>query len=254
MKVSLIAVVYNCFAKEVSAFNQSYEDLRKTLLDNSTDETIKEENKKFCQDSNIKYFDNGGNVGLAKAYNRAIADLEEGEALAIFDEDTFIPDDFIKEAVKGLEEADIVVPIVKSGDKIISPSSLAGKKVVKYSGKNLTAINSGTVIKKEVFDKIGGYNEDMFLDYIDHEFMERCLKTKVKVKVFSKELNQTFFARENTDKVKALRRFEIFLDDFKVFCKESKGYYKLKTFKMALKNFIKYKSSEFFKARKERLK
>ena len=84
--------------------------------------------------------------------------------------------------------------------------------------EELCGINSGMAINLQIFRKYR-YNEEIFLDYVDHNFLRDMRKYKKKVVILNVKIRQTFSS--NTDsKEKALIRFKIFKKDINVFYKK----------------------------------
>jgi len=243
-----------------NAAKPSCTDLKIWVCDNTTTQWIKEENKKACKEENWIYIDMKGNQGLSKAYNKALVEIPEKEWVILFDQDTFIPEYFFIELLKSIKKstsADLHVPYVESLGRRISPSIIYGhiirnKKNVK-NGENsqITAINSGMAIHRSVFVDVGFYNEELFLDCIDHFFIRRYKKKKKKLAVFNCTLQQAFSGDDHSNYIKELQRFKIFKNDFYIFCMDSVGgkiYYVCKIFLRALKLSLIHKNDSFLKA------
>lgn len=251
MAITVVIVVYNFDVSLVRAIElgKKFSCVKQTIiLDNSVNENIIAGNEAYCGLNGLVYVKNDGNIGLSKAYNVAIRMVNDEDAIAIFDQDTAIDGYDLNVALPYLSTYDVVLPTVYSKGRILSPSSLKRDKVVPY-GRELfiTGINSGMIIKKSVFDKVGYYNEKMFLDYIDHEFMRRCNENCIRILALETiSLNQGFSDDEQHSLSADLTRYKIFIKDFKVFCK-SKKYFYFKSLKRAIKLSLKHKSFAFIK-------
>jgi GT2 family glycosyltransferase len=130
-----------------------------------------------------RYVHDATNGGLAQAYNFAL-DSDPGSAsqwLLLLDQDSTLPDDFLEEVFKALAligQDDLVaaaVPKVLQHGRPISPALVKGgrirpipKPITGVCPFPVTAINAGTLIRKNFLYAIGGFNRQFKLDYLDH--------------------------------------------------------------------------------------
>jgi GT2 family glycosyltransferase len=79
-------------------------------------------------------------------------------------------------------DVNIFVPNIFSGKLLISPTKTNILKSLKQSVTGLlflseyNAINSGMLVNTDALLSVGGYNEDVWLDYSDYEFLSRMRK------------------------------------------------------------------------------
>lgn len=139
----------------------------------------------------IHYEHDPENSGVSRAYNRAAIKAKELglDKILILDQDTAFDLEMLKEYENAYEkhgDGFIYAPVVKNevGDKIYSPAhfkDFVGKVQVidefifseNYSLEGKSLINSGLMIPLRVFDMIGGYNENLKLDFSDIYFIEK---------------------------------------------------------------------------------
>ena len=119
--------------------------------------------------------------------------------------------------------------------------------------ESITAINSGMIIKTNVYNNVK-YNEDLFLDYIDHDFLRNIRKQNKKICIIDEDINQNFSRDEkNINLNKALVRFKIYKRDFKKYCYNAgikgKVFYRINILKLILVYTLEYKTLLFIKAR-----
>lgn len=182
MKILIVIVLYHCElqnSKTYQTFNRKEESL--LVFDNS----------EKAQDitsytENALYIHNESNIGLSACYNQAaVYAKEQGyDWLLFLDQDTDFSgvsiDDYLS-AISAHPECKLVAPMVKCGVYTMSPMkykhhfALFSKNTYKgvVDVKDLSIINSGLCVSLEAFEKSGGYNETVFLDYSDHEFLRR---------------------------------------------------------------------------------
>lgn len=223
-----IIVVYNKYVDDSVTYNclKKVGNINIVVCDNSTQNF---DNKEKVEQDGYVYVNMNGNCGLSKAYNRAIDRIQglnpkmQGFVM-LFDDDTFIPVDYFNAIGQAIEsnQADIYLPIVEDEVGILSPSIMkkyychrAPGDVWSIKEKELCGINSGMTIRLSIFLDYR-YDEAIFLDYVDHNFLRDMRKRNHKVKIVDTKIKQTFSS--NTDsKEKAMVRFKIFKKDINKF-------------------------------------
>ena len=222
-----LIVIYEKKIDESNTFNFMKSHLNVVnliIFDNSTDLDILKYNKKYISKLNIKYYCFKKNLGLSKAYNFVIKStkFQKNDYLIILDDDTHLNEDYISSVKDNLSgEYDILLPIVKTNKIIMSPSNIQFKARIKTIKniddiiiKKISAINSGMVVKMSVYNDIL-YNENLFLDYVDHDFMKNIHKYNKKIKILNSTIFQDY-SREGGGFSKT--RYKIYRQDFKKFC------------------------------------
>ncbi len=123
---------------------------------------------------------NDSNYGLAVAFNQLCAAARAAgfEWLLLLDQDSALPDDFalrFRSAMESLRSA----PGIFAANYF---TRLAGATLPGYAvpqgqktGRVLTAINSGSLIHLGTHEALGGYDEALFIDHVDHDY---CLRLK----------------------------------------------------------------------------
>jgi GT2 family glycosyltransferase len=132
-----------------------------------------------------EYIHDPSNSGLAVAYNYALkhAIINGYKWILLLDHDSVLPKEFLHEAFQILNENidksdDVVaiVPRVVQKRLKVSPAlhmwgaRINPKKKI-MTGKHIgriTAINSGNLIRTSFLSKIGGFNNEFKIDYLDH--------------------------------------------------------------------------------------
>lgn len=212
------SLTYQCLKKQ--------DNLQIIVCDNSTKDF---DNKKFVENDGFYYVNMHENAGLSKAYNAAldvISSINEDMKgyVSLFDDDTFIPDIYFLKLRSEIrtKKSDIFLPIVKDEVGILSPSVMkkyychrAPENIWSVKQDELCGINSGMAIRLKIFKKYR-YNENIFLDYVDHNFLRDMRKRHRRVSIMDVEIQQTFSSNVR-DKEKELIRFKIFKKDINEF-------------------------------------
>lgn len=139
---------------------------------------------------NVQYVHDKVNAGVSKAYNSGAAYglTIKKSWLLLLDQDTVFPSNFpviYEDAVNAQPDLQLFAPVLRTqyGD-IMSPGIYKRKRVYwvkempegKYSIQQYSPVNSGLLISLAAFQKAGGYNEAVRLDFADFQFIERFAK------------------------------------------------------------------------------
>jgi glycosyltransferase involved in cell wall biosynthesis len=133
-----------------------------------------------------RYIHDRSNPGVSKAYNQgaAVARNEGKKWLLLLDQDTTFPPEAIQQYLAGMREdseAVMFAPILRAGAKYISPCkfslgrghSLSAVSPGALPFKKRSVLNSGMMVQLKAFDAVGGFNENIPLDFSDHDFCRR---------------------------------------------------------------------------------
>ena len=220
--------------------------------------------KEYQQNDFIEviYNHNSENVGISKAYNTiALFAKENGFDYILFlDQDTELPLNFLSEYTNMLEKnVDIAAPLIYEGEKLLSPAGYKNYRSSSYKKiesnvirlKNNSCINSGLLIRTVFFEKVGGYNEKLRLDFCDHEFIKRVSHFTKDLNIIPVKLKQNFSTNTNPSD-KALFRYSLFTKDVEAFKRINNGDLRI-TFFVDLPHLIRltlqYRSLAFIKQR-----
>ena len=240
--LAFVIVIYNrqCSESETLAAFDGQLGLRALIVDNSDSPEIIMSNEDFSRSRGYIYVAMGENKGLSCAYNRAISLLDsQVRYVALLDDDTTLPDDYFLTLFRVLASdvnADIFLPTVLASGRMISPCIRRGALFFRadrkdlnrlIEGRRVSAINSGMVLSLEHISRLNGpFDENLFLDCIDHDFMYNQLVVhQSKMSLYPVTLQQRFFDRNPSrtmdDASEQRRRFAIFSRDYIYFCRKN---------------------------------
>lgn len=226
-----VIVIYNIRCCEsVTLKSMMNQGVRPVVVDNST---INLGNREYCKEHDADYVDMHGNAGLSKAYNRAIGYIKAKggcDYILWLDDDTEVPEDYIKRLESAIEtnpENKVYLPIVKSANTgYLSPNIMRNMHTYRINsldeiGDNMiSAINSGMMVNMDVYDSYR-YDEKLFLDCIDHDFMTYVGQCKLPVYIMSEPaLYQNFSGDESGSLKGKLARHRIYSADYRYFRKK----------------------------------
>ncbi|MDE5868881.1 MAG: hypothetical protein K2H18_01500 [Muribaculaceae bacterium] len=230
-----VVVLYRQRLFECNAFKSLLADRRNVFIyDNSPDATAPDN-----LPEGWRYVSDPANPGLSVAYNEAAKYATEHgfKWMMITDQDT----EYASGAAERYEklpqsypDEEIFIPRVKvSGGLFMSPvpkrNYMPSLEKVPLTGSidlsKSAVINSGLLIKLDSFEKSGGYNEKVFLDFSDFQFIDRFSAICKKGMVTEEMIEQSFSANDD--------KGEMPLKRFRLFCRSLRGYEK-KDFKTRL--------------------
>ena len=179
-KISIIIVNYN--GKELlqkcleSLFKTNYENFEVILVDNnSTDNSIEFVTKEYPKIIVIKL---DSNKGFAEPNNIG-AKIAKGEYLLFLNNDTVTTSNFISEMIKVLEKDQRVAIcqslLLRPNGDIDSSGDFIDRIGIVYNSKTkidqIKEISSARgacmMIRKKIFDKLGGFDEKFFFSFED---------------------------------------------------------------------------------------
>lgn len=175
------------------------------------------------KNKNIIYVHCSENKGISCAYNQAAEYAYDNNYrwIMLLDQDTTFNADYFPKLIQCLKdnkEIQCFFPVHKLQNGLyLSPvrsyfkmSRLSrDKSGGKLKFKNHAIINSGLLIDVSLFKIVGGYNEKVFLDYSDFQFIERLSKYSTEGICVDSICIQNF-SNNVTDFNKLLERFKLF--------------------------------------------
>lgn len=123
------------------------------------------------------YLHNGKNEGIARRLNQAtrIASSEGFEFLMTMDQDSFFESEHIRNYIDTISHDPKKEDIASFGIQIEK------SKASEINGQDLL-ITSGSIVQVRAALEIGGFDENLFIDYVDTEFCFRSWKKGFKTK------------------------------------------------------------------------
>jgi len=212
---------------------------------------------------NINYISMNGNKGLSKAYNAAISMINHNKenAIIFLDQDTKINEDYFNIVKNILQDNDniyLLAPYVYDIKGLLSPCRMMFnhayriKEKPKESFLNISLINSGLCVRADVFERIT-FNNNLFLDYIDHDFIMKFKKYYGYKKIALVDISfyQEFSGSAIEPLLKKIKRFNIYKYDYIEYAKNNKLLLVIAVIRLifrALKLGIQYKTNKFILA------
>ena len=190
MKIEGAVVLYNPNNNVIDNIKSYLKPLNKLyVIDNSE---IPNNNEEMFKDPKIKYVSNGGNKGIANALNVAckMAIEDKADWVLTMDQDSSFKNGAFEKMITFLEEL--------KRNKIMqetlgtSIDNLAVLSALQRTGMNiddklegidfpLVVMTSGNLINMDIYQKIGGFKDWLFIDAVDFEYCLNAKKHRYKV-------------------------------------------------------------------------
>lgn len=222
-KISGVVVLYNPKEEVITNIGTYIKKLEKLyVVDNSETSKkliIKEILKNY---SNIEYINLKGNMGIAKALNIGIENFlnSDSDFILTMDQDSYFSEDNLEKLLKKIESEK------ESKDSIFSPRHKISdtRFIIKKDKFVKKVITSGNILTKELIKKVGKFNEDFFIDEVDHEYCFRARQKGCRIKVYGGiYLNHSLGERDKNNRLpkflvpthhNAIRRYYITRNKF----------------------------------------
>lgn len=258
----LCVVVYNKKISDLPIFQYPIKQkLDLFIYDNSK---LPQEILNF-ENFNIYYEHDKNNSGVSRAYNRAAIKANElgKNLLLLLDQDSdfklsFIDAYFLSYQKYGNQFLYAPVVIDPDGLKIYSPAYLkcfVGKVQIKndfmykqvYNLQGKSVINSGLMVPLSLFEKIGGYNENLKLDFSDIYFIEKYKALNSKIILVNVELKHSISGDEGMNFHREFLRFKYYCSAARETGRALNTFIFWSPFRRFLRLTLKYRSLKFIK-------
>lgn len=140
--------------------------------------------EEFKSDS-IIFQSNDANKGLSVVYNEIFRKAKElgVEWILILDQDTVISSTLVSSFLGYTHEAEIAILCPQIEDRNDATFMKAQKnEEIEY------CINSGSFVRVEAWERVEGYDENLFIDLVDYDFCKRIRQEGYKIKRLHKEV------------------------------------------------------------------
>jgi GT2 family glycosyltransferase len=171
---------------------------------------------------NVIYYHDPKNSGVAKAYNRAalLAGNLHKTWMLLIDQDMALPVDFFQKLlpyVQRNKETVAFVPQLLDYKGLVSPFKWSlgkGKRIAMKQPvlqfRRFRFANSGALISLDAFNRVGGYEESIPLDFSDIAFGEKLMRITDHFIVTDIVLRHSFSGSADNSFGEELERFKIF--------------------------------------------
>ena len=229
----IACVVYNEKITEIAsrapfeALAEQHPDVRILLFDNSTDAAVQTYNRACDLPAYMTYISNDGNIGLSKAYNKALTMTDREDWILWTDADTEFSPAYLSNtylAAKSNQYHAIAGLVYTKTGSLLSPyyrQQKAEAPTIQPGSAydELYCINSGLCVKRSVYETTGPYDEGLFIDMIDYWLFDELSRHGLnRVYIAGGEIMQDFSANATASREAQLKRYRIYAKDFRHYC------------------------------------
>lgn len=218
LKISCVVVLYNPssdISSRIASYASSVDKIY--LIDNSEAPNNEISNMLRIQFENSEYISMRGNKGIAAALNEGFKHaIKDGYSwMLTMDQDSIFIEGAVEILKKTAEETPEDIAILAP-----YPQQEGVKRRVGYENRFIKlCLTSGNLVRTEAFTRVGGFDEKLFIDFVDHEFNLNLHRNSYKIilcgrAVLLHKLGETSFRRFLGIKVKTtnhnpIRRYYI---------------------------------------------
>lgn len=225
-KVAAIIISYNPDNNLLDSINLLINQVEKIIIVDNGSESEKKKNINLIKDINnekIKVIFNEENLGIATALNIGVKDaLKQGyNWILTMDQDSKVSSNMIEKmfevysTIDESERKDILSIFPNFVDeRIQSIEENSEMNAYEYVDADIT---SGNLLKAEVFDKVGFFDDSLFIDLVDTDFCMRLNEENIKMikvrdailyhSLGESQTVKSIFGKFNTSNHSALRRY-----------------------------------------------
>jgi rhamnosyltransferase len=181
LKIAACIIFYNPFLENISNHKSYINVFEKVYIVDNSEKGFQDFSEAFP--TNTKIISDGCNNGIAKRLNQVcnVAANEGFDFLLTMDQDSFFDESTITKYIECIDSTENKSAISMFGINYEN----------KTNSDNCTCnetkmiITSGSIINLRSFQKIGGFDENLFIDLVDTEYCFRSIKKGFKIIEFS---------------------------------------------------------------------
>lgn len=244
LKIAGVVVLYNPSESIINNIKTYLPQIEKLFVVDNSDLPNDIEAKLNISDKKINYIFNNGNVGIASALNIGLnsAIVEGFQFLLTMDQDSYFEDQQLNNLICKLDETEpigIYSPFHKNKFNTNLPKTDDLEEVS-------DVMTSGNIIDLSAASKVGKFNEEYFIDYVDIEYCLRMRKNGYKiVRVNNSILNHN---EADLSRRKFLGRFVYPPNHYPI-----RWYYKIRNYNYLKKEYFSV-FKEYFKVEKKNIR
>ena len=216
-----IIVLYCCKLSESKTYNSLLKNkgIKAIMVYDNSPQNYQQE----MMPDNVIYIRDYSNRGISYAYNTAAQYAYEHkyDRLLVLDPDTTFPENALDAYFNADRKTTLWAPtiITKQGKRPLSPADIRKMRIKavklpvgKHSLYHYFPINSGMCISLKAYMEVGGYDENIHLDFSDFQFL-RKLRQRNEEFLLLPTLAYQDFSNEKTDIKNTIHRYSIYIKD-----------------------------------------
>ena len=186
-KVCVSIITYNVDEKIIEVVKSIIDQVEYVVIvDNASNDKTIEILKEIDKSKKVEVIFNKSNNGIAKALNQSIeiAKNKKMNWILTLDHDSICNEEMIKNMFlvnKKYNEKNTIGILAPRVFEINKKDFISNKNTDNYYTEVKECIQSGSLFNMDVFDKIGCFNEDLFIYHVDFDYCERVIKAGYKI-------------------------------------------------------------------------
>lgn len=138
--------------------------------------------EKLADIEKVTILQNDTNEGIAKALNQIVecSGKLDCEWTLTLDEDSVVPVNMIEEYKKYIDMDRVAMIVSVIEDRTMDVIDVDGAIKMHHEYVD-TAITSGTLMNNQVWIEVGGFTEELFIDYVDFDYCMKLKKSQYKI-------------------------------------------------------------------------
>jgi rhamnosyltransferase len=149
------------------------------VVDNSTQMLLASEIREICRLLDVYYISLDGNRGIARAQNIGISFARQHGAtdILLMDDDSLAPFTLVSQLVTARERSHVYPLVVSARTISVSGNDLSNRSSNCSNGLTICTelTSSGSLIPISVFDRVGDFDDSLFIDCVDFEWGWRAI-------------------------------------------------------------------------------
>lgn len=175
--VAGVVVLYNPQTDIIENIKSYINQLDQLFIINNSNSNMTLDFTQQLTSDKIRIINNKENMGIAVALNQGVqlALSNNFKYLLTMDQDSKISSNFVHDALYKFENQDdigIVCPTIVYNSNPVKKHTIAKSRI---------AITSGSLLNLSIINSIGGFDENLFIDYVDYEYSLRLLSKQFKI-------------------------------------------------------------------------
>lgn len=181
MKLCGVVVWYNPGRKEVNNIKSYIRKLDKLFVVDNSIETNEQLLSNLENSCTIEYISNGDNLGIAKALNIGCKNaIKQGyDWILTMDQDSEFELMMIEKYINNIED------MIKKDNSIAIYAPITSKIKDQKSGYMNRVITSGNILNLYAYKIVDGFDDDLFIDEVDHDLCFKLIKKGYKIYKFN---------------------------------------------------------------------
>jgi rhamnosyltransferase len=181
LAIAAVLTAYHPDERLLATVAAALDSCREVIVaDNTPEGTVSLAEK--LDDPRVRVLRPGRNLGVAAGLNRGIAALSPDiEAVLFLDQDSVLSRELVLGLAEHLSDPTIGAAAPTPWDSTRDSAYDMFPNLRRTVADRTTAITSGMLVRRDLVDRLAGFREDFFVDWVDAEFCVRLRETGARI-------------------------------------------------------------------------